>query len=201
MFCPSCGLENAKANQFCRACGINLISVRNVLEKPDSITASAVSARDEIGRAVAQKIRETNSASKLNELLESALPEMEKFLESPEEKRLRRLREGSLIGFIGLGVAIGFSIAGYFNDSLFFFAALGAVTLFIGLAFILNGMFFTIPKKTLESKSQDAERQRQLDSNITDTNELVLPESNFEHASVIEETTRQLKEKEFLHRR
>lgn len=190
MFCPSCGLENAKANQFCRACGINLMSVRNILEKPDSVTASAVSARDEIGRAVAQKIRETNSVSKLSELAESVLPEIEKFLESPEEKRLRRLRTGSLIAFIGAGVAIGFSIAGYFNNSLIFFAALGAVTLFIGLAFIFNGMFLTVPEKTFEDKSEDAKKQRELDA--SDTNELILPESKFEHASVIEETTREL---------
>ena len=36
--------------------------MRVSLERPDSITASAVSAREEIGRAVAQKIREVEDA-------------------------------------------------------------------------------------------------------------------------------------------
>ena len=54
MFCPECGIEERTANQFCRACGVDLRRVRVAVESPDSITASAVSARDEIGRAVAR---------------------------------------------------------------------------------------------------------------------------------------------------
>ena len=54
--------------------------VRNAMSAPDSITASAVSARDEIGRAVAAKIRETRSADELAKVTEEVLPEIEKFL-------------------------------------------------------------------------------------------------------------------------
>ncbi len=74
MFCPSCGLEERQLNQFCRACGADLRNVRFALEKPDNITASAVSAREEIGRAVAAKIRETNSANELKKVAENVLP-------------------------------------------------------------------------------------------------------------------------------
>ena len=58
MFCPGCGLEEVHANQFCRACGTDLRPARKTLEMPDSITASADSAREESGRAFAGKIRE-----------------------------------------------------------------------------------------------------------------------------------------------
>ena len=77
MYCPDCGIEDRQTNQFCRACGADLRSVRVALESPDSVTASAASARDEIGRAVAAKIRETQSAYELKKVAEDVLPEIE----------------------------------------------------------------------------------------------------------------------------
>src|SRR6202048_1857655 len=106
MFCPSCGSEERQASQFCRACGSDLRTVRAGLERPDSITASAVSAREEIGRAVAQRIREIEDPRYLRRITERVLPRIDKFLESHEEKRLRRLRAGMITAFIGLGVGI-----------------------------------------------------------------------------------------------
>ena len=94
MFCPSCGSEERQASQFCRACGTDLRTVRSGLEHHDSITATAVSAREEIGRAVAQRIREIEDPRHLRRVSERVLPQIEKFLESHEEKRLRRLRAG-----------------------------------------------------------------------------------------------------------
>ena len=66
MYCPSCGSEERQASQYCRACGTDLRPVRVSLEKPDSITASAVTAREEVGRAVADKIREVEDAQAVN---------------------------------------------------------------------------------------------------------------------------------------
>src|SRR5436305_15084996 len=106
MFCPSCGSEERQASQYCRACGTDLRPVRVSLERPDSITASAVSARAEIGRAVAQKIREVEDARDMPRVGEDVLRELEKFLESPEEKRLRRLRAGRVRSSIGVALAI-----------------------------------------------------------------------------------------------
>ena len=198
MFCPSCGLEERQANQFCRACGTDLRSVRFALEKPDTITASAVSARDEIGRAIAAKIRETQSAEDLSIVVEDVLPEIEKFLESPQEKRLRGIRQGVVVSSIGLGAAIGFSIASVLmkDPGIFMVAGAGFVTFFIGLSFIINAMLFSNPKKSLPDKSTDAQNQRKLDFEQAETNDLVLPESNEVFTSVTEHTTRQLKEKE-----
>lgn len=203
MFCPSCGTEEINSNQFCRACGSNLRTVRSILEKPDSITASAANAREEIGRAFAQKIKDIQSAKELKKVTEDVLPEIEKFLESPEERRLRRIRTGSLISFIGLGAAIAFSIAAAFgNDKgVIMFAAGGLVTLFIGLSFMVNGLFFTVPKKVLTDKSSEGEAQRQLDFSQIETNELKLPQSNQVFTSVVDETTQHLHEKEPVFRK
>ncbi len=197
MFCPSCGLEERQLNQFCRACGADLRPVRNALERPDNITQSAASARDEIGRAVAAKIREFKSAKELAEVAEEVLPEIEKFLESPEEKRLRRIRNGMMVASIGLGAAIAFSIASVLmgDAGVFFVAGLGVVILFIGLSLIFNALLFTVPKKSVSDKSFDAESQREIDAE-RQTNELALPESNDIFSSITEHTTHRLKEKQ-----
>jgi hypothetical protein len=106
MFCPGCGSEERQASQFCRACGTDLRAVRVTLERPDSITASAATAREEIGRAFADRIREVEDARDMKRVAEDVLPQIEKFLESPEEKRLRRMRVGVIISSIGLGATI-----------------------------------------------------------------------------------------------
>src|SRR5947199_3898048 len=129
MFCPGCGSEERQASQYWRACGNDLGPVRVSLERPDSITASAVSAREDIGRAVAQKIREVEDARELKKVAEDVLPQIEKFLESPEEKRLRRMRAGVVVSCIGLGVTIFMMLMGSFaqaNDVEGFLAGGGA---------------------------------------------------------------------------
>ena len=79
MFCPSCGSEERQASQYCRACGTDLRPVRISLERPDSVTESAVSARSDIGRAVADRIREVEDAHELKKVAEDVLPQIEKF--------------------------------------------------------------------------------------------------------------------------
>jgi hypothetical protein len=135
--------------------------IRTALAMPDSITASAASAREEIGRAVAARIRETTSTKELAKVTEEVLPQIEKFLESPEEKRLRRLRTGTIIASIGMGVAIALSILssviGKDKEEMMFLAGLGLVTFFIGVGFILNGVFLTVPKRSLPDRSPNPE--------------------------------------------
>ncbi|CAN5118122.1 hypothetical protein BH20ACI2_BH20ACI2_13050 [soil metagenome] len=193
MFCPSCGIEDRQANQFCRACGADLGRVRTAVASPDSITASAVSARDEIGRAVAAKIRETRSASELSTVAEEVLPQIEKFLESPQQKRLRRMRTGMILACVGLGTAIGISLVSMAmtDKDVIFLAALGAVTFFIGLAFILNGVFLTVPRTEVHDRSSEAAGQAELD-NMFAAPELAQPAG---FTSVTEDTTKHLKEK------
>ena len=189
MFCPECGLNDTQVNQFCRACGSDLRTVRLALAKPDQITASAVSARDEIGRAVAAKIRQV-PADELSSLVEEVLPEVEKFLESPEEKRLRRIRNGTVVSAIGVGVAIAMSIVAMASAEadLMFLAGIGMVTFFLGIGLIINGIFLTLPKRTLPGGG-----------NALDTDmpgELEMPETTpvpGSVGSVTEHTTRDLR--------
>ena len=197
MFCPSCGLEDKQSNQFCRACGSDLRVVRGALEKPDNITASAVSARDEIGRAVAARIRETRSAHELKKVAEDVLPQIEKFLESPEEKRLRRIRIGSIIASAGIGTAVALSISSVLinqAEDMLFLAGLGLIAFFVGLGFILNGIFLTVPKKSLDNRSSEADSQLELDTSAQ-TKDRLMPQPANLFSSVTENTTRHLKEK------
>ena len=200
MFCPACGSEERQLSQYCRACGTDLRAVRVTMERPDAITESAISARDHIGRAIADKIRMTESASELHKVAEDVLPEIEKFLESPAEKRLRRIRAGVIMVFIGLGASLGGIIASEAEKDLFVLVIPGTVMLFIGLAIILNGLLFTLPRKKVMDHADEALAQNALDSKkpagslaegLTPTNELNQGERP--PTSVTEHTTHQLK--------
>jgi len=169
MFCPGCGSEERQASQFCRACGTDLRVVRVSLARPDSITAAAVSAREDIGRAVAEKIREVENVRELRRVAEDVLPEIEKFLESYEEKRLRRMRAGVVVSSIGFGftilmllmtsVARPADIEGFVGG-----AGMGIVTFCLGLGLLLNALLFTRPRKDLKDHSADARAQNLLDA-------------------------------------
>src|SRR6266851_9996528 len=162
MFCPSCGSEERQATQFCRACGTDLRAVRVSLERPDSVTAIAVSAREEIGRAVAEKIREVEDSRDLKRVAEDVLPQIEKFLESYEEKRQRRVRAGVVTAAAGLGGAIFMALMSAFisgADALLGVSGLGVVAFLIGLGLIINALFFTKPRNQLQDRSSDARAQ------------------------------------------
>jgi hypothetical protein len=197
MFCPNCGSKERQVSQFCRACGKDLRAVRASLEEPDAITASAVSARDEIGRAVAAKIRELKKASDLAKVTEEVLPQIEKFLEAPQERRLRRLRAGVLTTAIGLGVTLIFFFMSLDAKGWFSFIGLGLTTLLIGLGVILNALLFTVPNQPGADGSPEARRHRLLDqspdSAVTGPGEFSSAEVLSPPPSVTEQTTQHLR--------
>ena len=176
------------------------------VSRPDQITASAAGARDEIGRAVAAKIREVQDAGDLARVASAVLPEIEKFLESPEERRLRRMRAGTITACVGLGVAIGLSIlsgmVGGKQEEFLFLAGLGVVTFFIGVALLLNGHFLSLPTKRAADNSPEADRQRELDAADAPppagyrAPELQQPSAQSFVASVTEHTTKHLEKEE-----
>jgi hypothetical protein len=181
------------------------------LERPDAITASAVSAREQISQALADKIRQMETAKDLERVAEDVLPQLEKFLESPEEKRLRRVRAGVITGLVGLGVALVIFLASLEAHDLIPFIAVGLIAFFIGLGMVINGLAFTVPRKTLADRSDEARSQRELESvmqNASPVNQLLplsqstndLPSSTERIAgrpSVTEHTTHQLKPNKF----
>src|SRR5215510_3080747 len=156
MFCPYCAAEDRDQSQFCRSCGAELHIVRTALQRPDSITASAAGAREEIGRAIAARIREVKKDGDLRHVVEDVLPKVEKFLESPEERRLRQIREGIMSAAVGLALIILFLlISPYVNrgrEHLLTLIAAGAglVPFLVGIGLMINARWFTVPAKTLD---------------------------------------------------
>jgi hypothetical protein len=149
MFCPNCGTEERQRSQFCRVCGTDLRVVRTGLERPDSITASAITARDEIGKAIAARIREVQTGKDLHRIAEHVLPQIANFLASPEEKRLKQIRQGMVTATVGVASIIFFLVLSEALHKHEFeaIAALGIVPFFVGLSIVINGIFFTVFRK------------------------------------------------------
>src|SRR4026209_2780022 len=145
MYCPCCGSEERQLSQFCRACGTDLRIVRNSLENPDAVTQSAISAREHIGMAVADKIRQMSSAKDLERVAEDVLPSFEKFLESPEEKRLRRIRNGVITACVGLGGGMAIFLIALNKMDLWPMMLPWLTTFMVGVGVIVNGLLFTVP--------------------------------------------------------
>jgi hypothetical protein len=202
MYCPSCGSEERQLSQFCRACGTDLRVVRNSLENPDAITQSAVSAREQIGMAVADKIRQMETSKDLKRVAEDILPHFEKFLESPEEKRLRRIRAGVITAAIGLGASFVIFLMALDKTDLLPFITPALVTFLVGIGVIINGLLFTVTKKSLPGDVYDALSQKVLDAGVNRipyeappaTNELApTTVPKLQAPSITEHTTHHLK--------
>lgn len=205
MYCPACGSEERQLSQYCRACGTDLRVVRRGMERPDTITASAVSAREQISQAMAEKIRGMEGSRELKQVAEDVLPQIAKFLESPEEKRLRRVRAGVVVAACGLGGALLIFLMSLNEHDLIPFISLGVVAFLIGLGLVINGLAFTVPRKTLADRSEEAQAQRELESRAPNyyaanqlsahpTNDLPTPADRvMARPSVTEHTTHHLK--------
>ena len=177
--------------------------VRSSLENPDAVTQSAVSAREHIGMAVADKIRQLESVDDLETVAEDILPQFEKFLESPEEKRLRRIRGGVVAAAVGLGGTIVTLLLAFDKSDFFPFVAPFLVTFLVGIGVIVNGLLFSLPRKSLPGDASDALSQKALDAGINRpayempsqpanlTNELT-PAPRTQMPSVTEHTTQHL---------
>lgn len=157
MFCPNCGIQDSNRSQFCRSCGMELNNVRTALERPDPITGANVSARDEIGRAIADRIRELNTARDLKHVVEDVLPKISEFLESPDERRMRQLREGTITAAVGVGLIIAFLLLGSLArtngvETLGFMGAgAGVIVLMTGLGIIANGLWLSGLSRNIHS--------------------------------------------------
>jgi hypothetical protein len=198
MFCPSCGVEEKNRTQFCRGCGAELRLVRAALQQPDASSLTAITAREEITRAIAGKIKELEDADDLKKVAEDILPQVEKFLESPQERRLRRIRAGVVTSAIGLGAAVFFLLGSivFREDNLVAMVGLGVTLFLIGLGIVINGKFFSQVPGTAVSNTRDDFRQMMPDqqANPTVRPKLDLPVSNdpVPIGSVVEHTTKHL---------
>jgi hypothetical protein len=194
MYCPNCGTKGDIETQFCRACGEDLRAAGTAAETSED---RLLSAKERIGRAFANRIEAVSSAKELGKVSKDVLPKIESFFETPEEKRLKRIRVGSVVSFVGLGVAIGFLIAALFGDpEIIVMSAMGFVVFFVGLSLVINGMFFTIPKQMTSGAETPADLYKELPELERNTNELLSPApADREFFSVTDNTTRTLDDK------
>ena len=114
--------------------------------------------------AVADKIRQMSSAKDLERVAEDVLPHFEKFLESPEEKRLRRIRAGIVTAAIGLGATIILMVMAVDKPDILPYITPALITFLVGIGVIVNGLIFTVPRKSLPGDAYDALSQKVLDS-------------------------------------
>jgi hypothetical protein len=192
MFCPSCGAEERQPTQFCRACGADVRAVRLALEEPDSISASAVRAREEIGRAIAFRISELRTGKELAKVAEEVLPQIEKFLEPPEDRRLRRIRAGVIMSALGLGGTIFLLLFEALTNEGIPWPA-GLVPFFLGLALIINGIWLTVPRPRVREHHYDRSRSLLDGAPISKTAEIDDEAGRHSRvASVTENTTKHL---------
>jgi hypothetical protein len=175
--------------------------VRLSLERPDDITASAVTAREEISRAVADKIRNLQTAEDVKTVVQEVLPEIEKFLESPEQRRLRRIRGGVITSMTGIGAAIlSLLVVETTLDVELIHIMMGGVGLgitafLIGLGVIFNAFFFTLPRQQVPTPTLTANDQTDLDARQVPTSQLIDSGSSLPVASITEHTTQHLSSK------
>jgi len=198
LFCPTCGSEERQASQFCRACGTDMRAVRMTLERPDDVTVAAVSAREQIGRVFAEKIREAEGSKDLKRIAEDVLPQIEKFLESPQEKRLRNARSGVVTAAIGVGTAI-FALLLLTNAEtrdgislLTGFVGMAVVAFMIGMGLIINALLLTVPRKQLNANSPDLLSEPLPENSPASTAQLLNEGAELPVPSVTEHTTQHL---------
>jgi len=198
MFCPNCGIEDQTTNQFCRSCGTSLQNVRVMLEEPDAITRSAVNAREMIGRAIAEKISDFEDARDLRKAVYEVLPAVQSFLESPEERllkkreeRMNRMREGMLTAISGLAIMIPSLLLSWITQKEFILiiSAAGLLVFLIGLGITMISAWFSGVSGT--SLSPGPPTQFELAERRT-TGQIEDSSRRPEFRSVTEGTTREL---------
>ena len=196
MFCPNCGSEERQLSQFCRGCGMDLRVVRTGLERTVDTSNSADAARAEIGRAIAERISQLKTGRELRRLTQNVLPQVDKFLELPEEKRLRRMRAGVITSSIGLGGILMFMMMALASgkEQLLGPAAASLVVFIIGLGILINGKMLSVPKNRALLPADEGLSNEMDDRFATSVGgpRNVLPESLAPPLSVIEHTTHKL---------
>jgi hypothetical protein len=209
MFCPGCGLKEERAVQFCRACGADLGSVRESLERPDAPEPSVTAAREEIARAIAARIKEGqwwqvgSLAPQAERLFESPRERRERLRRRDEEQRLARLRGGTITAAVGLGLIMLFQLLRIMDDRAVVLVGPSIIVLLVGLGVIVNGLLFTVPKssKALDSAPDDSATPRTSDNITSELDapraELDAASPSFIPASVTEHTTQHLRGEAF----
>lgn len=200
MYCPGCGVGEDQLTQYCRACGTDLRAVRDGLARPDLDTASVASAREEIARAAAAKIKEGQWWQ-----VGAIVPEVERLFESPEERRLRlqrsdeekrlqRIRAGTVTAATGLGLVVLFLLLSLAQWNAVFLTGPSLLVFLIGIGVVINGLWFTVPKRPVPDRPLGRHGKDDLEraTGSLDSGTHAAPLLSPSPISVTEQTTRHL---------
>lgn len=203
MFCPACGLKEDRPVQFCRACGADLRAVRGALEQPEAAEPSVAAAREEVARALAARIKEGEwwhvgaLAPEVEKLFESPGARRERLRRQDEERRLGRLRAGTITAAVGLGLVVLFQLLRIMDDRAVLLLGPSLLVFIIGLGVIVNGIFFTLPREPRRDAPRDERRPPPPDNSTSELDAPARgelgPDASFVPASVTEQTTRHLR--------
>ena len=76
------------------------------------------------------------------------------------------VRAGVVVAASGLGAALLMFLVSIGSHDLIPFISLGVIAFLIGLGLVINGLAFTIPRKGIADRSDEAAAQRELEARI-----------------------------------
>lgn len=196
MFCPRCGTSQSEELKFCKACGVNLLAVRQA-----TTAASETPGKFDWSKTwVAEMLMSEGEKRKHEEELER------KRGITPEVKRYKEIKDGIMTSCIGIGIMIflfviaqGIIASGIPEAAAHILSAVwvaGMIPFFVGLALIINGL--VVSKKIVDA-TRRAMQPREPDLRELARNSghaLPAPADNWPEpaSSVTENTTRQLRD-------
>ena len=194
MFCPRCGFTQDEELKFCKACGVNLYAVRQVVDTRET------GKKPELSKPwfAEMAIHDAESKRRQDEL------DHRRGI-APEVSRYNEIKAGIITSSVGLGLAIflhvfmkGLALGGNVSDGaaeiLTRIWVAGLIPFMAGLALIINGVF--VSKKLAEVVRRATPPNSNIEEKETNPLELRSGETTefiAANYSVTEDTTKHLK--------
>ena len=194
MFCPRCGFTQDEELKFCKACGVNLYAVRQVVDTRET------GKKPELSKPwfAEMAIHDAESKRRQDEL------DHRRGI-APEVSRYNEIKAGIITSSVGLGLAIflhvfmkGLALGGNVSDGageiLTRIWVAGLIPFMAGLALIINGVFVSkklaevVRRTTPPSSNIEEKETNPLELRSAETTEFI--PANY---SVTEDTTKHLK--------
>jgi hypothetical protein len=194
MFCPRCGFTQDEELKFCKACGVNLYAVRQVVDTRET------GKKPELSKPwfAEMAIHDAESKRRQDEL------DHRRGI-APEVRRYNEIKAGIITSSVGLGLAIflhvfmkGLALGGNVSDGaaeiLTRIWVAGLIPFMAGLALIINGVFVSkklaevVRRTTPPSSNIEEKETNPLELRSAETTEFI--PANY---SVTEDTTKHLK--------
>ena len=194
MFCPRCGFTQDEELKFCKACGVNLYAVRQVVDTRET------GKKPELSKPwfAEMAIHDAESKRRQDEL------DHRRGI-APEVSRYNEIKAGIITSSVGLGLAIflhvfmkGLALGGNVSDGaaeiLTRIWVAGLIPFMAGLALIINGVFVSkklaevVRRATPPNSNIEEKETNPLELRSAETTEFI--PANY---SVTEDTTKHLK--------